>query len=242
MKGLYTAILLGALTLPLTSNAAFDTDLRYGSSGSPVLELQEFLTAQGVYTGPITGNFFSLTLAGVQLFQAREGIQPTSGFFGPLTRARANILLESTLAESNEAASDTPMVSEDRDEQRDERRDRREREERDEREEEDEAPAIGGTSEAPEDYKYSVIAHCDQGGAYVYIDSDDTFKARLTVGDESSNMVTVKGKESRIFAFMEPGSYDYEIQVYDKDASNYSGSSFALEVDEGTVTVPECEE
>lgn len=107
---LLAAIVIGVLLLPATSLAAFDTNLRYGSSGAEVLELQEFLTAQGVYNGPITGNFFSLTLAGVKAFQSREGITPVSGFFGPLTRMEANGILNIELADSDTEASSTPKV------------------------------------------------------------------------------------------------------------------------------------
>lgn len=104
------AVLMGVLLFPAVSFAAFDLDLRYGSAGAEVFELQEFLTAEGVYTGPITGNFYSLTLAGVKAFQTRESVQPVSGFFGPLTRAKANALLAVELEESDRQASSTPKV------------------------------------------------------------------------------------------------------------------------------------
>lgn len=104
------AVLMGVLLFPAVSFAAFNVDLRYGSSGAEVFELQEFLTAEGVYTGPITGNFYSLTLAGVKAFQTKEGVQPVSGFFGPLTRAKANARLAVELEESDKEASTTPKV------------------------------------------------------------------------------------------------------------------------------------
>lgn len=94
------------LFIPSVSSGAFDTNLSYGSSGPKVLELQEFLTAQGVYSGPITGNFYSLTLAGVKSLQIKLGVSPTSGFFGPLTRTSANAILTATLAPAVGAAID----------------------------------------------------------------------------------------------------------------------------------------
>jgi hypothetical protein len=103
------ALLVGLF--PFTASAAFDTDLRYGSSGAKVLELQEFLTSEGVYAGPITGNFYALTLAGVKAFQAKHSVSPASGFFGPLTRGVANELLSATLEESDEEAGATPVQS-----------------------------------------------------------------------------------------------------------------------------------
>lgn len=89
-------VLMSVLFIPnLASAAAFNNSLYYGLTGnSDVSALQEFLTVQGDYTGPITGNFFSLTLEGVKHFQARNGIQPVSGYFGILSRGVANTLLQ----------------------------------------------------------------------------------------------------------------------------------------------------
>ncbi len=75
------------------ARAAFDRDLSYGIMASPaVTELQQFLRTQGVYGGPVTGNFLGLTRQAVSAFQAREGIAPAAGYFGPKTRARADQL------------------------------------------------------------------------------------------------------------------------------------------------------
>lgn len=86
-------MVLLALLLPLSAFAGFESDLQSGSKGSDVLSLQNFLTKQGFYTGPITGSFFALTKAAVQKFQASKGIEPVSGYFGPKTRLMANQLL-----------------------------------------------------------------------------------------------------------------------------------------------------
>lgn len=69
---------------------------------SQVSQLQEFLTAEGHYSGPITGNFFSLTLAGVKTFQTANEISPVSGYFGPLSRAKANSILSEITDEAGE--------------------------------------------------------------------------------------------------------------------------------------------
>ena len=63
--------------------------LQYGSEGEDVTELQNRLTAEGVYSGPITGYFGPLTEAGVKAFQAKYDIEQ-AGVVGPLTRARLN--------------------------------------------------------------------------------------------------------------------------------------------------------
>ncbi len=91
-----TCFLLTFFTLlPLFASAAFfDRDLFFGMRGEPdVTRLQEFLKGEGVYSGPITGNFFNLTREGVSSFQRREGIEPSLGYFGPKSRVRANTLL-----------------------------------------------------------------------------------------------------------------------------------------------------
>jgi peptidoglycan hydrolase-like protein with peptidoglycan-binding domain len=78
------------LLAPALALAAFDIDLRQGARGTAVVELQQFLIVQGhLATGNATGYFGVRTLAGVKAFQAAKGIQPVSGFFGPLTRAAA---------------------------------------------------------------------------------------------------------------------------------------------------------
>lgn len=73
--------------------AAFERDLYFGMRGdADVTKLQQFLQSQGLYSGPVTGNLFSLTQEGVKKFQEKESITPASGYFGPKTRVRANTL------------------------------------------------------------------------------------------------------------------------------------------------------
>ncbi len=90
------AIVLALLIAPLVSFASFDRNLYYGLQSDPqVQELQEFLKDEGIYSGPITGNFFSLTLSAVKQFQTAHSVSPASGYFGPITRAKANDTLSS---------------------------------------------------------------------------------------------------------------------------------------------------
>lgn len=91
-----------ALMVPASAFAALDVNLKYGAHGSAVTELQEFLADQGVYSGPITGNFYALTLAGVKSFQTKEGISPVSGFWGPLSRTAASAKLDLTDSNKDE--------------------------------------------------------------------------------------------------------------------------------------------
>lgn len=92
MTRIATRISIISMLFPLMAfGASFEHDLYFGiSSDHDVTRLQEFLRDRGVYSGPVTGNFFKLTQEGVKRFQEREGIKPAFGYFGPKTRARAN--------------------------------------------------------------------------------------------------------------------------------------------------------
>jgi len=96
------------------ADSSFIENLYFGASDLQVSKLQEFLTAQGDYSGPISGNFFSLTLAGVKQFQIAQDIAPPTGYFGPITRAKANgILLQQAPAQSSstQSASAPPAIT-----------------------------------------------------------------------------------------------------------------------------------
>lgn len=110
MKKILLGLALSLVFVLPTSAAEFNSNLKFGSKGAEVTKLQEFLTEQGVYSGPITGNFFSLTLKAVKAFQLREEITPVSGFFGTLTRTRANAILDTQLVESEAETVSDPVV------------------------------------------------------------------------------------------------------------------------------------
>lgn len=88
-------LLLILLFLPVSALAAgFERDLYFGLKNSPdIKSLQEFLQGQGLYSGPVNGNFFSLTREAVKKFQQKEGITPAAGYFGTRTQARVNTIL-----------------------------------------------------------------------------------------------------------------------------------------------------
>ncbi len=108
-KAIFIASLL-AVIVPSVAFADFDTSLKYGSRGPKVQEVQEFLIDQGYMTGTATGNFYSITLRAVKAFQSAQAIQPVSGFWGPLSRAAGQAILDQELAQSNLEASTTPVV------------------------------------------------------------------------------------------------------------------------------------
>ena len=92
---------------PIT-NASLNTNLYYGlQNNSDVKQLQEFLIAKGFLTGSSTGNFFSLTLKAVKVYQTSVSISPT-GYVGTLTRTAINNDLAAQLSASNaEAIAET---------------------------------------------------------------------------------------------------------------------------------------
>lgn len=101
MKKIYILSLL--LAFPLIGFASIDNDLRYGATGQPVTELQEFLIDKGFLTTQASGNFFSLTKSAVQKYQQSVGL-PTTGFVGPMTREKINAELSAAVSEEEKTA------------------------------------------------------------------------------------------------------------------------------------------
>lgn len=75
--------------LPILTHAEIKSDLKTGSKGGEVLELQNFLISKGFFSGEATGNYFSLTRKAVISYQSSNGIKGT-GLVGPVTRSRIN--------------------------------------------------------------------------------------------------------------------------------------------------------
>ncbi len=89
MKHVLRVWLLILACVPVMVSAAFDQNLKYGSKGQAVIELQNFLIKQGYLVSEPTGNYYTLTQNAVMAFQKAYNISPISGYFGPLTRAKA---------------------------------------------------------------------------------------------------------------------------------------------------------
>jgi hypothetical protein len=73
-----------------TGAYVFTLFLSAGSTGTQVTDLQNYLTAKGFYSGPVTGYFGTLTAAAVKKYQTAHGISSV-GYVGPGTRAALNI-------------------------------------------------------------------------------------------------------------------------------------------------------
>lgn len=108
---------LGFVSVP-ASAAVFDSNLSFGSSGQEVVKLQEFLIDEGCFAGTATGNFFSITRKAVVCYQTKEGISPAAGYWGPLTRAKANekisIDIEASNAQAVKETGSAPVLVDDR--------------------------------------------------------------------------------------------------------------------------------
>ena len=71
----------------------WNRDLYYGlTNDKDVAALQNALVIESCYIGPVTGNFFRLTRAGVVCFQKKHNFTsvPGTGYIGPYTRKVLN--------------------------------------------------------------------------------------------------------------------------------------------------------
>jgi hypothetical protein len=72
-----------------TNSYVFINFLTLGSYGEEVTQLQQRLTQEGTYAGPITGYFGYMTQQAVRSYQSMHGLSPV-GSVGPQTRALLN--------------------------------------------------------------------------------------------------------------------------------------------------------
>jgi len=94
------AALQGTGTATTSTGACFTftQNEQQGSTGGQVMWVQEFLNGHGYtvaasgagYPGNESTYFGALTKAAVMKFQSSNGISPVSGYWGPLSRAKAN--------------------------------------------------------------------------------------------------------------------------------------------------------
>ncbi len=75
----------------------FTVDLTIGSTGADVTALQSFLESKGhfTFTGA-KGYFGSITQSALAAWQAANGVAPAAGYFGPISRAKYNMLCTPT--------------------------------------------------------------------------------------------------------------------------------------------------
>lgn len=93
LRGIVVSLVLSALLVLPVSASSFSTDLKYGmSNNSDVKRLQEYLKGEKLYTGPISGNYYSLTKTAVSKLQKKNKLKVT-GKFDLVTRNNVNSLL-----------------------------------------------------------------------------------------------------------------------------------------------------
>jgi peptidoglycan hydrolase-like protein with peptidoglycan-binding domain len=93
------------------ASVAFTRDLTIGSTGADVTALQNWLISKG-YSIPAgaTGYFGTQTRAAVAAYQTANGISPTAGYFGPVTRAKVNAAGGSTTTTTTTTTSPTTLT------------------------------------------------------------------------------------------------------------------------------------
>jgi len=96
---IFTSIFVLSLFLPVSVFGFFDMSLKYGSRGDAVIELQDFLQDQGVYSGKIDGRFGLGTRKAVIAFQLANKLSG-DGYFGKASREKANSILTNTIQPS----------------------------------------------------------------------------------------------------------------------------------------------
>ncbi len=93
MKKLFLSMAFAVLVPSIVFGATFSRNLSYGTTGTDVSQLQQFLTDEGLFSGSITATFGSQTERALVAFQIDQGITPANGYFGPITRADVNAIL-----------------------------------------------------------------------------------------------------------------------------------------------------
>jgi len=102
MKKIILSVFTLSILLPTLAFASFDTSLKYGSRGDAVIELQDFLQDQEVYSGKVDGRFGLGTRKAVVAFQLANGLKG-DGYFGVASRTKASSILALELKPSIDA-------------------------------------------------------------------------------------------------------------------------------------------
>ena len=100
MKNILISVCVLSIFLPSFVFASLDVSLKVGSSGSAVLELQNFLQTEGFLKGKIDGKFGLLTKNAVKAFQLANGLF-VDGSFGKLSRTKASLILSQSQSSNN---------------------------------------------------------------------------------------------------------------------------------------------
>jgi hypothetical protein len=116
VAGITLAALASTASAQTTSCYSFTLNHKLGNVGGEVMMVQKFLNMSAATQVAATGagsaglettRFGGLTKAAVMKFQAANGVSPVSGYWGPLTRAKANALEAARCANNNNSNNNT---------------------------------------------------------------------------------------------------------------------------------------
>ena len=116
VAGITLAALASTASAQTTSCYTFTLNHKLGNVGGEVMWIQKFLNmtpatqvaASGAGSAGLeTTRFGALTRSAVMKFQAANGVSPVSGYWGPLTRAKANALEAARCANNNNSNNNT---------------------------------------------------------------------------------------------------------------------------------------
>src|SRR3990167_7184752 len=83
---------------------SFTRSLTVGSRGDDVTCLQNYLKGAGHLSVNATGYFGSLTKAAAASWQSANGVAPAVGYFGPISRAKYDSLMATTVSSSSSSS------------------------------------------------------------------------------------------------------------------------------------------
>jgi peptidoglycan hydrolase-like protein with peptidoglycan-binding domain len=116
VAGITLAALASTASAQTTTCYSFTLNHKLGNVGGEVMMVQKFLNMSAATQIAATGagsaglettRFGGLTKAAVAKFQAANGVSPVSGYWGPLTRAKANALEAARCANNNNSNNNT---------------------------------------------------------------------------------------------------------------------------------------
>ena len=108
LLSIFLAALVSLVAIPLLASAlTFTRPLAFGSSGTDVSVLQQYLKDQGYFHYPdITGYFGPYTWRALAAFQWDNKLEPV-GYLGPKSELALNKILDQSLAPSSLPSSTT---------------------------------------------------------------------------------------------------------------------------------------
>src|SRR3990167_7053292 len=96
--------ILQGSSVSTADKCSFTRSLTVGSRGDDVTCLQNYLKGAGHLSVNATGYFGSLTKAAAASWQSANGVSPAVGYFGPISRAKYDSLMATTVSSSSSSS------------------------------------------------------------------------------------------------------------------------------------------